>query len=171
MTAVAKNHVMSTTPDQAPLRALDPDLPILAARAAMQLDSAISVVRSGKFRSLRTDAIDQLAKLLSNMSSAIAGESGDLASRSLMDPLTANIVSRAYSDASKANLTSLGQLKSAAEKLSEMLKKASSQQQGNDPVAALVLLRDFCVNLSEYAASKRQLAYGERPTNAHWRLR
>lgn len=154
------------------LRALDPDLPIVAARAAMQLDSVIATARHGKaIEGARTDAIEQLSSMMSNISTAIAGESGDLASRSLVDPLTATMVSRAYKDASHKDLKSLNDLSAAADKLSEMFRKASSSEnQGQDPYEALVLLRDFCVKLSEYAASKRQLAYGDRPMPTYWRL-
>jgi hypothetical protein len=154
------------------LRALDPDLPIVAARAAMQLDTVISAIKSkSPAGGIRSDAIDQLAKMISTLSTSIVtDEAGERATRSLMDPLTATIVSRAYAEASQANLNSLADLRAAADELSAMFKQASGKPEGGkDPLVALTLLRDFCVKLSEYAASKRQLAYGERPTLSSYR--
>jgi hypothetical protein len=163
-------HVMDD--QRSGLLALDPDLPVVAARAALQLDSVIAAARRGaKIDTARTDAIDDLARMMTQISTAIAGETGDFTSRSLMDPLTANIVSRAYTDASRKELKSLGELRVAADQLSGMFKKASGPQEnsGKDPLEPLALLRDFCVKLSEYAASKKLLAYGERPVPQYWR--
>src|SRR6266568_4951981 len=84
----------------AELRALDPDLPIIAARAAMQLGQ------------LRTDAIKQLATMISNLNGNAAG-----GLKCLVDPLTANLLSKAYSDASRAQLNSLQELEGAMKKL------------------------------------------------------
>ena len=151
------------------LRALDPDLPMLAARAAMQLDLAIGAARRGESTKLiRTDALDKLAELVTSVSTSILGNAE---TRALMDPLTVSIVSRAYSDASDAPLKSWKDLDEAAKKLTELFSGLSNEKRNStDPIKGLQLLRDFCVKLSEYAASKRQLAYGERPVPVHWRL-
>lgn len=150
----------------AELRALDPDLPIIAARAAMQLDLFIaSVLRHEPLHELRTDAIKQLGTMISSLNGAATG-----GLRCLVDPLTANLLSKAYSDASRAQLTSLQELEGAMKTLGQMLAEASKQEvHQKDPLKALTLVRDFCVKLSEYAASKRQLAYGERPVPAYRR--
>ncbi len=147
----------------AELRALDPDLPIIAARAAMQLDLVIgSIQHNEQLGQLRTDAIKQLATMISNLNGNAAG-----GLKCLVDPLTANLLSKAYSDASRAQLNSLQELEGAMKKLGQMLVEASTQEvPQQDPVRALTLVRDFCVKLSEYAASKRQLAYGEKPVPA-----
>ena len=150
------------------LRALDPDLPIVAARAAVQLDAAIAAA-NGKLKTaeLRTDAIGQLAEMITSVNLAISPQA---AAKSLADPLTVSLVSRAYSDASHANLRSLEDLQEAAKTLSRMFEKVSAQKQGGDLLQALATLRDFCIKLSEYAASKRQMAYGNRPKVSYWRL-
>jgi hypothetical protein len=151
------------------LRALDPDLPIVAARAAVQLDAAIAIA-TGNARptELRTDAIDQLAGMMTNITSSIAGP----AAKSLVDPLTMNLVSRAYSDSSHASLSSFNDLQEAAQTLSKMFEKVSGgKERGAELLKMLETLRDFCIKLSEYAASKRQLAYGNRPTVSYWRLK
>jgi len=168
MSEVAESRTTRST--KVELRALDPDLPMLAARAAMQLDTFISASRNGeKTQEIRTDAINKLAAMVTSVTLPRAAESP---ARALMDPLTANIVSRAYSEASNAPLRSWKDLELAANKLSEMFKSVSHPgERGQDPLVSLQLLRDFCVKLSEYAASKRQLAYGERPVPTHWRLR
>ena len=172
MTANMNNRAMTeSNPVQSTqLRALDPELPVLAARAAMQLDLALGAFRQGTpTGSLRTDAINQLATMMSNVSTAMAGGA---AARGLVDPLTANIVSRAYSDVSDEKLKSWQDLEAAASKISKLFQRVGiTQEQGNDPLENLKLLRDFCVKLSEYAASKRQLAYGERPVPTYWRLK
>jgi hypothetical protein len=150
------------------LRALDPDLPILAARAAMQLDRAIGATRRGQaVPGLRFDAIEELSRRVSQVSASI---SGGTASRALVDPLTASVLSRAYAEATHAPLQSWQDLEKAASELSRLFEQASHHpKKAPDPVAGLELLRDFCVKLSEYAALKRQLAYGERPVPPHWR--
>src|SRR5687767_13803532 len=117
---------MSDVADTArePLRAFDPDLPIVAARAAVQLDAAIAAATgNNKAAELRTDTIDQLAGMMTNITSSFEGPQA--AAKFLVDPITVNLVSRAYSEASHANLSSLKDLQEAAQTLSKMFQKAS----------------------------------------------
>ena len=132
-------------------RALDPELPILAARAAMQLDCLIVRSQEGKEHpNVRLDAVRELAELVSHVGAETSHAHGV---RSLMDPVTATVFSKAFSDTSSTSLRSYSELSDAARNLSGMFTRINEEG-----CESLSLLRDFCVRLSSYAASQRQSA-------------
>lgn len=145
---------MSST---SPLRALDPELPILAARAGVQLDNLIARLRKqDDISESPLDAVTQLAGLVSE----VKGKNLEAeAVKALWDPVTASVLSRAYSEANnQPSMKSFSDLIQAATKLAELFGTVS-----NSKIGDLELLRDFCVKLSDYAASRRQSVFNARP--------
>lgn len=158
-TMVAETTAKHTEPM---FRALDPELPLLAARAAMQIDNLIVLRASGEdIRNAPIDAFRRLSGLISHVGE-VRGRTTHV--RSLMDPVTARVFSQAYSDASNQSLKSWQELSVAARKLSVLFGKGTD----NSP-EHLELMRDFCVKLSNLSASQRQMTYGGRPKSRYWR--
>jgi len=133
------------------LRALDPDLPMLAAQAAMELESFNS---TGE---VSFDAVRQLSLRLKNSFSLPSN-----APRALLDSSTVSLIGRALNSyLPTEKVSTLDQLSSELWDVAERLDKVVVDPT-HQPIEDI---RDFCVALSECAASYRQAFYELRPTH------
>lgn len=138
---------------QARFRVLDPELPILAARAAIQFDRIIAgrpIVPGG------TDDIKKLAGLFSTP--GYENAAGNQL-KSMIDPVSVDVFTRAYSQSIGAKLQSWNDLKNALQKVVELLNK----KEVDNSKEQLNALRDFCIHLSDYSASQRFAVMGRTP--------
>ena len=134
------------------LRALDPELPMLAAQAAMELDNYKS---SGD---VDFAAVKRLSQRLNN-----SFQSGTTMPRiALLDSSTVSLIGRAFNSSSWAGkVSTVEQLSQELWDVAQRLEKveAAPDQQ---PVEKI---RDFCVALSECASSYRQAFHDLRPSH------
>jgi hypothetical protein len=137
----------------APLRLYDPDLPMLAAQAAIELDS----LRRGKRIGLST--VNEIGnRLRSSLEGSI--ETGK---RAVLDSSTFAIVGPALDTTEWAGrvkttdelISGLGGIADAMNKLAE---DANAEQ--------IEKIRNFCVALSKYAAAYRQSLQDLEPTHS-----
>jgi hypothetical protein len=151
----------SPQPMKRPFRALDPRLPALAATAAVQLDNLLLRQKGVTTAPAELDAVEDLARLLK--AALVSGQSGDV--RALMDPITTSVFTSAYKESHQgAQLQSLEDLSTVASQLlSEFLSVESAQQSEK----LLSSMRDFCIALSNFAASKQESVYGGRQQHPH----
>jgi hypothetical protein len=129
------------------LRVLDPDLPLLATEAAIDIDNLISN------RSKDMTAIHKLAELLKN--SVKLNSAGS--PHSLMDPATLTILSEAVAQAAGDN--KIEKLLSEAVNIGVSL---SSEDPMKSP-AELERAREFCIALSVAVATYRKSIHDLRP--------
>lgn len=139
------------------LRARDPNLPLLASQAAIELDNLILK------KSTELCATRQLGALLSK---SFEAEAGAPSHRSLSDPGTMTVVSHALSKSTLAvPVHTINDL------VREAAKAAAKLQ--NTVVTAdresLEFARSFCAALSECAASYLQSRYAQVPTHPYRR--
>lgn len=141
-------------------RALDPSLPLLAAQVAAEIDNVIVAAKQGQASLPRIEALPQLANMLTDFQGL---DQQGTHIRGMLDPITENVFLRAYQasfDGSKLT----DNLAAATERLAESFSQAG--QVGCATTSAstetLTHLRDFCVALSNYAASKRRAVFGSR---------
>ena len=128
----------TTNQDQEMLRALDPDLPFLAARAAVELDNLILNQPTS------LDSVKQIASLLQGSTTLAAGGQR----KSLMDPATVDLVGRAII-AQGDQVMTITALAEVAARIADEL--ASTEQ---DPKRNLLeKMRTFCVALSREASA------------------
>jgi hypothetical protein len=141
-----------------PLNPFDPDLPLLASQAAIELQC---VLRGDKNGSLK--AVQRLGDRLE--ASFRRSGNGTVLSRAA-DPSMVCLVHTALNEVKWAGpVTTLDELFSHATKLAESLRtsESSSEPQG------LVRVRDFCAALARCAAAFRRSPYFGRPANPHRR--
>lgn len=121
------------------MRAYDPDLPMLASQAAIELDCIrIGVVQE------KTPAVDRLAELLKNSIKKDDIDSSTPKFRSLVDSPTISLIERALSDSYQTSSHTLeGVLFKAFEVASELSKKDESK---------LDKIWRFCIELSRSAS-------------------
>lgn len=155
MKTVASRH------DQ--FRALDPDLPLLAARAAAELDLLIQVGKGKQIKKVETDAVQALSSRLAHFQ-AFSPEKGQ---KSLYDPVSTDVFMKAYQETNKPVLKNITDLVAATHLLSDSLNKAKESQNNGSISDMLPVLRDFCIALSDYSAYKRQSALGVRSTPSY----
>ena len=135
------------------LRILDPDLPFLAAKAAIELD----VLSRGDECPL--EALKTLGDRLNNSVNVQSG--GGL--RSLMDPPTLSVLGRALTQSSRGHgPKSLDELaKEARESAHKLLQLHGKQDKPSDVDWA----KAFCVALSTGAAAYRESVQDSRPSH------
>lgn len=138
-----------TSPNIQALRALDPDLPFLASEAAVDLDNLLS------HRARNLDAIRRLADRLNH--SIEASRTG--ATRSLMDPATLNLLGVAMAQTRTYPSEKVEDVLSQTAKIASRLATVETTQDTTE----LEQDRDFCVALSEAAASYRRSIQDLRP--------
>ncbi len=135
------------------LRALDPALPLLASEAAIELDTIIAG------EEVEPRAIHRLAKILRNsLETSAETAPGSTGAKSLMDPATINVLSRALVT-SGDEVTDLQQLIVKAGSLADRLVETNSTTKPE----TLEWFRTFCVALSRYAAAYRQSIHDLQP--------
>jgi len=122
------------------LRALDPGLPLLAARAAIELDTLL------RKRETSLEATKQLALLLGQSFEHAEEGSGQ---HSLVDPPTEALVARAFRQAHGAgSMQTVTDLVTEASKLADSLRKTNKDSDQK----AVESARAFCAALAESAA-------------------
>lgn len=143
------------------LRALDADLPFLSSRAAIELDNVVLG------RPTELSSVKALVRRLSNSFEPIHETATP---RSLMDPATLTVVSRAISGSQwTSKLTTVDQLVTEAWNLTSSMKKSSEDRTSTPEKQVLERMRDFCVALSKCAASYRKTIHAARPVHRYRR--
>jgi hypothetical protein len=149
------NASVTSSVPQVALRVLDPSLPLLAAQAAAEIDNAIIALKYGGQSEISLDSLPHLESFLRNFEGFGSRHGQALG---MVDPVTQCVVMRAYTDSFKVN-PSPAELFSATAALAEGWSATCS----SDFIGSkLEPLRDFCVALSNYAASKRLAVFGNR---------
>lgn len=134
------------------LRVLDPDLPLLASEAAIDIDNILSH-RSRDFTAIR----DLAERLKNSIKMSPAGSP-----HSLMDPATLTVLGEAV-----AQTAGIGYIKKIDDLLSEAVKignELSSEDPAKKP-EELKRARDFCLALSMAVAAYRKSIRDLRPTH------
>lgn len=139
------------------LSPLDPDLPLLASQAAIEVDRVI------RQQPIGFTAVKKLASLLSN-SVEVGPDPGS--TFALIDPTTAALVTRAFRVSKVgADVRTVDELAHKAWDIAQSLNKSDESSDAE----SLLTIRAFCVALSECAASYVQSVYAERPSHPHRR--
>jgi hypothetical protein len=132
----------------------DPDLPFLAAQAAVEIDNLLL----GRDSTL--DAVHALGELLKKSTEEIAGETGR---KTLMDPPTVSVVSDALSATRSDHVRTLGEFAAEAWKVANELHEAKPNQTREK----LERARLFCVTLSQMVTSYQQSVYDIEPAQQY----
>lgn len=138
-------------------RALDPELPRLAARAAFQLDNLRLLAEGKSTGESKTDAIDQFAHRLQR-ALTLSAPPGDR--RALLDPLTTSLLHEAVIQGKQNQPTTLNDVLAEVGKLTRELIQVEQFRLQVDDITAL---RDFCLVVSDLAASKQRHLRSSRP--------
>jgi len=126
------------------MRAIDPDLPMLAAQAAIELDD---------FALGRGSSVKALSRLTSRLKNSFQPQGGTGSRRSLMDVSTMILVGRALDSSKVAPPTT-----EMDAKMDEVQQIANQLEMVGHETApeTLVTLRGFCTALAKNAASYRR---------------
>lgn len=137
------------------LRIFDPDLPLLASEAAVDIEN---ILLNGP---KELEAVHLLANLLKN---SIQTDTNDAAFQSLMDPPTLSIIGEAVAKSTKTQngCHKIEYLLNEAGKIADILSQTSHI---GDPTE-LEKARDFCLALSSAALSYRK-SIRENSIQAH----
>ncbi len=138
------------------LRVLDAGLPLIAAKAAVELD------RFAADSTEELPSVGILAKLIENSVDAAQGSSP----KSLMDPSTITVMSYAIENSewsSSSPPTTVSELAKIALKIGKSLSNADS----NSDISKL---REFCVALSRCSANYRLSIFGTKAPHPFRRL-
>ncbi len=122
------------------VRPLNPDFAFLALKAAIELDNILQ----GKASS--GEAVRELAKSLRETTADIGGSS--LLS-SLADPMSADLLSRAFERSSLQPVDTLGALVNRANEIASSLQEVKAGTEAE----RIKALRDFCLALSQVSSS------------------
>ena len=125
------------------IQVLDPDLSLLASQAALELDNLLLG------QTVEPIAVRQLGKALKNSFTGV----GSTPRKSLVDPGAVAVIGRALnaSDVVKSAST-VDELDNKAWEVAAQMDQIGDHGDSKD----LKKVRDFCVALSDYAASYRQ---------------
>ncbi len=136
--------IMPSIQNKQELRILDPDLPILASEAAIDIDNLLAN---------QTESTDAIRKLSAQMKNSIQIDPTSNAPRSLMDPATLSILGRIIAKSSRTPKTSMriDQLLSEAVGIAELLGQDDLPKDRGE----LEKARDFCIALSRAAIAYR----------------
>ncbi len=134
------------------LDVLNPDLPFLAANAALELDNILN--NTG----LSLSYVQKLERMLESSEQKVAGGRARL----LVDPVSSNVLSRALVASRQGNPGTLQDLAKAMSVLSGYIKQLRDSNLAKGDIATL---RDFCVALSTYASASRRTIYGKEPAH------
>ena len=129
---------------------LDPDLPFLASRAAIELDNLLLAQPSS------LSAVQDLGKRLREATELRTSGSD---CRTLMDPPTVSAISDALSAVGSVSVKSLSELAAEAHKVAGDLQGCSPGQERQ----LIERARLFCLTLSQLATSYQQSVYDSDP--------
>lgn len=136
-----------------PLRLYDPDLPMLAAQAAIELDS----LRRGKRIGLST-----VNEISDRLKGSLEGSPGN-GKRAVLDSSTFAIVGPALDTSEwSGRVTTTDQLITGAGDIADAMNKLDEKAE----TAQIEKIRNFCVALSKYAAAYRQALQDLEPTHS-----
>ena len=139
------------------LRARDPNLPLLASQAAIELDNLI------QNKTTELSATKRLATLLSR---SFEAKQGVPSYHSLSDPATMTVVSRALLASHwGVQVLTISDLAREAVSVAERLQNTRADADRK----SLEVVRAFCAALSECAASYLQSRYSQLPTHPYRR--
>jgi hypothetical protein len=155
-TVAARDSMRSANARIPPFRALDPELPNLAARAAFQLDN-LRLEAEGKIH--EESKQDAIAKFASRLQGALQLPPG-ADKKSLLDPLTTSILHGAVLQATSGKPNSLDEVLAQIGHLTQQLLQIEGFKSRTDMIIAL---RDFCLAISDLATSKQHLVRSPRP--------
>ena len=131
------------------LRALDSDFPLLATRAAIEIDRLLAKEETS------LDSVYKLANLLQQPRVEVQGAT----TGSLLDPATLIILNRAMSEAELADgMILVDDLIAKSMEISGLL---SASAEPSTERQQLGRLKRFCIALSDIAASYRQSIFGD----------
>ena len=143
----------------------DPALPLLAAKAALQLDKLRIDPGSARTSAVSVDAVEQLQHLLQG--TADATQQG--AQRALVDPLSARVLSEAVAQfAEKTRIDSFEELWTQLAQVLALLDPSALRALTPEQLAAV---RDFFLALSNHAAAGQSAHVRVRPTARYRKLR
>ena len=155
-----KNKTMSSV-----FWALDPRLPRTAARAAVEFDWLIQAKHGTGTADRSRESIAFLAELLSG--SIGGGQEGE---KGFVDSGGLNLFAKAYNEANRNQpVNAHDELFSAIKQVTGALENARQNNEIDETV--LARMRDFCVALSNYAASYREMVYGHRQEHPYRKAR
>lgn len=154
MSETANKSVADRTSREA-LSALSPDLPLLASRAAIELDNLLQ----GHGSNLRN--VRLLSERLNNSTERITGNARQFVS----DPATLDVLALAL-DASSVPVRSVQEVAEEAWRVAEELHHAASES--HSETQRLEKLRTFCNELSRNASIYRHLIEEAQPSYSRW---
>jgi hypothetical protein len=140
-----------------PFRALDPELPGLAARAAFQLDNLRLRAEGKEVPEPKRDAIEKFATRLQR---ALTDLPPAADRKALLDPLTTSILHDAMVQAHHDQPRSMDTMLADVGCLTQQLIRIDGFQQ---ELAGITMLRDFCLAISDLSSSKQRLVRSPRP--------
>ena len=155
--AVVSEALSDRSHAAAPFRALDPELPRLAARAAFQLDNLRLRAEGRDDVATNQEAIEQLAARLQ----AVASSAPSSSRRTRVDPVTTGVLHGAVLQSRQEPPKNLVGVLAQVGRLAEELSKIGRDQAEGIYIAEL---RDFCLAISELTASKQRLTRSPRPS-------
>jgi hypothetical protein len=148
------------TPSLRPwLRALEPTLPMLATRAAVELDAQ----RRGRTNDM--EAVRELGDLLKNSLDQKVGAETPLQSTSLLDPSTMVLVGRALERIPDVHVKKVAELQQKLREVSEWFEQSASKADAS----RAEVLRDFCLALANGVSAHHREFRDEKPTSRYRR--
>jgi hypothetical protein len=143
----------------------DPALPLLAAKAALQLDKLRVDTVNDKTSEVRVDAVEKLQDLLQG--TADSTQHGT--QRALVDPLSARVLSEAIAQfGEKKRIDSFEELWTRLGELLALLNPTTLRALKPDQLA---IARDFFLALSNQAAAGQSAHVRVRPASRYRKLR
>jgi len=142
------------------LSVLNSDLPLLASRAAAELDNVLIG------RSLAVDNVRLLAERLNKS----MGPAAEAVEEYGGDPATLNVIAHAL-DASHSRIKTMHDAVQEALKVAQELHsaiKSPEQSLREDSEKLLAKLRTFCIDLARSAAIYRNMIDEGQPGQSHW---
>ncbi|MBI3880638.1 MAG: hypothetical protein HY301_11330 [Verrucomicrobia bacterium] len=141
------------------LRAVEPSLPMLATRAAVELDA----LRRGSPGSM--DAVQELSELLKNSFDQEYENEGTHRSGSLLDPSTMVLVGRALETIPDKRVTKVSDVQEMMREVAVWLDASAA----NAGAQHAEVLRDFCLALARGASSHHRDFRDEGSTHPYCR--
>jgi hypothetical protein len=141
------------------LRAFEPSLPMLATRAAVELDAQ----RRGKTSNM--EAVRELSELLKNSFDQEPENGNGCKSGSLLDPSTEVLIGRALGAIPDKRVTKVAELQQILREIAGWLDQSAT----NSNVSRAEVLRDFCLALASGASAHRHNFRDEKPPHPYRR--
>ncbi len=141
------------------LRAVEPSLPLLATRAAVELDAQ----RQGSAAAM--GAVRKLSDLLRNSFDQEIEGGPQMHQTWLLDPNTEVLVARALASIPEKRVTKVAELREMMRQIADWLDQSADQIDAS----RAEVLRDFCLALARGASAHHREFRDERPTSQYRR--